>query len=331
MSDIKQIERQMHILSVLSESKEGFTVNEIHDNMKKLGIDVSKKTIQRDIDDISRHFFVYEEKNEAGEICYKADKYNIGNVAFTVPELISIYFLKEILKPYSVLDVGKTAQDMLENMLKNVPPVNQSYIDSLSDFLKVNPSEAVLEKCINESYLRTIREAIEKNRRLRIEYFSFNNNEMTNRKIDPYYLEIREGCYHLICYCHLRKEIRDFRVSRMKNVEILNETFKRPENFYEEYNKNRFEKMIGDEEITMKIVFEGQGARYVKEYEAYRADKITNLDGDKILFEKKTTYTPDILQWVLKFGADAEVLEPDSLQFEVTWEVERMRQKYSKK
>jgi len=331
MSDIKQIERQMHILSVLSESKEGFTVNEIHDNMKKLGIDVSKKTIQRDIDDISRHFFVYEEKNEAGEICYKADKYNIGNVAFTVPELISIYFLKEILKPYSVLDVGKTAQDMLENMLKNVPPVNQSYIDSLSDFLKVNPSEAVLEKCINESYLRTIREAIEKNRRLRIEYFSFNNNEMTNRKIDPYYLEIREGCYHLICYCHLRKEIRDFRVSRMKNVEILNETFKRPENFYEEYNKNRFEKMIGDEEITMKIVFEGQGARYVKEYEAYRADKITNLDRDKILFEKKTTYTPDILQWVLKFGADAEVLEPDSLKFEVTWEVERMRQKYSKK
>ena len=73
---------------------------------------------------------MYEEKNEAGEICYKADKYNIGNVAFTVPELISIYFLKEILKPYSVLDVGKTAQDMLENMLKNVPPVNQSYIDS---------------------------------------------------------------------------------------------------------------------------------------------------------------------------------------------------------
>lgn len=331
MADIKQIERQMHILSVLSESKEGYTIQEIYNNLKKLGIDVSKKTIQRDIDDISRHFFVYEEKNNSGEICYKADKYNIKNITFTVPELISIYFLKEILKPYSVLDVGKTAQDLLENMLKKVPPIKQNYIDSLSDFIKVNPSEAVLEKCINENYMRIIREAIEKNRRLQIQYFSFNNNEMTRRKIDPYYLEIREGCYHLICYCHLREEIRDFRVSRMKSVEMLDETFKRPENFYEEYNKNRFEKLMGDEDITLKIIFEGQGARYVKEYEAQKADKITILDGDKILFEKKTTYSPDILQWVLRFGADAEVLEPAALKFEITWEAERILQKYGSK
>ena len=331
MADIKQIERQLHILSILSESKKGFTLQEINNNMKKLGIDVSKKTIQRDIDDISRHFYVYEEKNDAGEICFKADKYNIKNITFTIPELISIYFLKEILKPYLVLDVGKTAQDLLENVLRNVPPVNQSYIDSLSDLIKVNPSEAVLEKCINESYLQAIREAIEKNRRLKIEYFSFNNNEMTTRKIDPYYLEIREGCYHLICYCHLREEIRDFRVSRMKSVEILNETFKRPENFYEEYNKNRFEKLIGDEEITLKIIFEGYAARYIKEYEANKADSITSLGEDRILFEKKTTYSPDILQWVLRFGADAEVLEPAALRFEITWEVERMLQKYNSK
>jgi len=321
----------LHILSILSESKKGFTLQEINNNMKKLGIDVSKKTIQRDIDDISRHFYVYEEKNDAGEICFKADKYNIKNITFTIPELISIYFLKEILKPYSVLDVGKTAQDLLENVLRNVPPVNQSYIDSLSDLIKVNQSEAVLEKCINESYLQAIREAIEKNRRLKIEYFSFNNNEMTTRKIDPYYLEIREGCYHLICYCHLREEIRDFRVSRMKSVEILNETFKRPENFYEEYNKNRFEKLIGDEEITLKIIFEGYAARYIKEYEANKADSITSLGEDRILFEKKTTYSPDILQWVLRFGADAEVLEPAALRFEITWEVERMLQKYNSK
>jgi len=330
MADVRQVERQIHILSILSESKIGYTIPEIQNNLKKLGIDVSRKTVERDIDDVSRHFFVYEDKNEAGEVCYKADKYNVKNITFTLPELISIYFLKEILKPYAVLDVGKTAREMLENVLQKVPAVNQNYINSISDLMKVNPSEVVLEKFINEDYIRIIREAIEKNLRLKIEYFSFDSNEMTRRKIDPYYLEIREGCYHLICYCHLRKEIRDFRVSRMKKIEILNETFKRPDNFYEEYNKNRFEKMIGDEPITLKIIFEGQAARYIKEYEAHKADRIIDLGSEKILFEKKTTYTPDILQWVLKFGADAEVLEPDSLKFEITWEIERMHKKYNK-
>ncbi|NMA73524.1 MAG: WYL domain-containing protein [Bacteroidales bacterium] len=331
MADVKQVERQMYILSLLSESKVGYTLQEIHNNMDKLGIDVSKKTVERDIDDISRQFCVFEETNEVGEIRFKADKYNVDNIAFTMSELISVYFLKEILKPYAVLDVGKTAQDMLENMLGKFKPINQKYIDSLSNLFKVNTSEVVLEKYVDVDYLKYIREAIEKNRRLSIEYLSFNSDEMTSREIDPYYLEIREGCYHLICLCHLREEIRDFRVSRMKNVEVLNETFIRPENFYENYNKNRFEKMIGDEQITLKIVFEGHAARYIKEYEEYKADKITDLDTDKILFERKTTYTPDILQWVLKFGADAEVLEPASLKFEITWEVERMKQKYSKK
>ena len=329
MADVRQVERQIHILSILSESKMGYTIPEIHNNLVKLGIDVSRKTIERDIDDISRHFFVYEDKNESGEVRYKADKYNVKNITFTLPELISIYFLKEILKPYAVLDVGKTAREMLENVLQKVPTITRNYIDSISDLMKVNPSEVALEKSINEDYIQIIREAIEKNLRLKIEYFSFDSNEMTRRKIDPYYLEIREGCYHLICFCHLRKEIRDFRVSRMKKLEILNETFKRPDNFYEEYNRNRFEKMIGDEQITLKIIFEGHTARYIKEYEAYKADKIIDLDNGKVLFEKKTTYTPDILQWVFKFGADAEVIEPTELKFEITWEIERMKQKYS--
>ena len=43
-------------------------------------------------------------------------------------------------------------------------------------------------------------------------------------------------------------------------------------------------------------------------------------------FEKKTTYTPDILQWVLRFGGDAEVMEPEALRFEVMWEAKRMEQ-----
>lgn len=325
------IERQIHILSLLSESKSGYTVQEIHQNLQKLGLEVSKKTIVKELDDISRQFFVSQEKNADGEICYKADKLKISNITFTISELISLYFLKQVIKPYETLDVGKTAAELIGRMLEKAPPIHQIYIDSISEMLKVNPSEMVLEKTIDEAWMQTIREAVEKKRRLEIEYYSFNSEETTSRVIDPYFLEIREGCYHLVGFCHLREEIRDFRVSRIKSMAILKDTFDRPENFYEEYHRNRFEKMTGDEKIQLRIVFEGQAARYVKEYEHHKADKLTDLDDGKVLFEKNTTYTPDIVQWVLRFGADAEVLEPEDLKFEITWEVQRMARKYGKK
>ena len=74
MADARQIERQIHILSVLSESKQGYTVQELHHSMQKLGIDVSRKTIERDIDDISKLFYVYEEEG-LKETRYGADKF----------------------------------------------------------------------------------------------------------------------------------------------------------------------------------------------------------------------------------------------------------------
>lgn len=329
MTDIRQIERQIHLLAILSESKKGYTVQELHHSMKKLGIDVSKKTIERDIDDVSRLFYVYEE-NDNDEIRYKAKKLKINNINFTISELISLYFLQQVIKPYQKLDVGRTAAALIQKVLQQTPSINHSYIDSISDLFIVNPADVIHEKTIDESQLQIVREAIEKQLQLEIEYFSFSNDELTCRTIEPYILEIREGCYHLIGFCHLRNEVRDFRISRIQKLKILAETFERPVDFYEQYSQNRFEKMTSDEQITLKIIFEGQTARYIKEYEDYKADKITDLDDNRILFEKKTTYTPDILQWVLRFGADAEVIEPEVLRFEVMWEVERMTQKYGR-
>jgi predicted DNA-binding transcriptional regulator YafY len=329
MADTRQIERQFHILGILSESKKGYTIQELHQSMQKLGIDVSKKTIKRDVDDVSRLFFVYEEELN-GETRYRAKKLNIDNIAFTIPELISLYFLQQVIKPYQRLDVGKTANALIKRVIEQVPPINQSYIDFVSELFIVSPTEVTYEKYIDENHIQTSREAIEKKYKLKIEYSSFSNNELTSRIIEPYILEIREGCYHLIGLCNLRNEVRDFRVSRIKKLEITDETFERPDNFYEQYIQNRFEKMTGDEEVTLKIVFEGQAAKYIREYESSRADEIIDLDDDRLLFEKKTTYTPDILQWVLRFGADAEVIEPEALKFEVMWEAMRMAQKYNK-
>ena len=62
MADVSQVERQLHILSMISESKRGYSIDEILLHLDRMGIDVSRKTVERDIDSISFNFFVAEDE-----------------------------------------------------------------------------------------------------------------------------------------------------------------------------------------------------------------------------------------------------------------------------
>ena len=50
----------------------------------------------------------------------------------------------------------------------------------------------------------------------------------TRRVVDPYAVLQREGRWHLFGYCHLRRDTRLFRLDRMLEAEVLEETFERP-------------------------------------------------------------------------------------------------------
>ena len=209
MTDVSQTERQLYILSLISESKKGYTTSELQKNLDMVGIEVSKKTIERDIDFISTgNFFVSEEKRGRSTY-YIANKFGIENIAFTPSELLSLHFIKELLKSYSALDIGNTAINLIEKIISNLPQPDKAYIDNLSDLLKVKESYTGLEKRLNQEIIATVRNGTELNKKLLIKYHSFNNNEITERKFDPYIIEVYEGCYHLVGYCHLRNSIRD--------------------------------------------------------------------------------------------------------------------------
>lgn len=69
--------------------------------------------------------------------------------------------------------------------------------------------------------------AVGERSRARLRYRSAAREE-TSRTVDPYAVLQREGRWHLFGYCHLRSETRLFRLDRMLEVEVMEETFERP-------------------------------------------------------------------------------------------------------
>jgi predicted DNA-binding transcriptional regulator YafY len=71
----------------------------------------------------------------------------------------------------------------------------------------------------------TINSAIAEGRLLKLDYYKENEDEFTERKVEPYALiNGREGWY-LFSYDRARRDTRHFRLDRIKRVKMLSETF----------------------------------------------------------------------------------------------------------
>ncbi|SFL25785.1 Predicted DNA-binding transcriptional regulator YafY, contains an HTH and WYL domains [Paenibacillus sp. 1_12] len=67
--------------------------------------------------------------------------------------------------------------------------------------------------------------------RLLMDYRTGNDTSSKHRQLDPYGLVNWLGKWYIIGYCHLRSDIRSFRVDRILNLSRTAEVFKRPPQF----------------------------------------------------------------------------------------------------
>src|SRR5690606_12846416 len=78
-------------------------------------------------------------------------------------------------------------------------------------------------------------EAIDQQRRIEISYRSSDamgsdTSQITRRQVDPYGLA-RLGPWYLVGYCHLREDMRTFRVDRIRRVDVTATEFRKPADF----------------------------------------------------------------------------------------------------
>jgi predicted DNA-binding transcriptional regulator YafY len=87
---------------------------------------------------------------------------------------------------------------------------------------------------LSEHYA-TLEAAIRFRKRVTIQYQAAANGMTTQRDVDPYALAYREQAWLLVGWCHLRLEVRSFRVDRMQSVVMApkpkSPDFDRPDGF----------------------------------------------------------------------------------------------------
>jgi len=176
-------------------------------------------------------------------------------------------------------------------------------------------------------FLYTIQQAIIKRNRIRIAYFNPIKKQKTVRKLDPYNLIFREASWYVIGYCHLRGQMRMFKLMRIESVEILDETYVIPA----EYSVHNYLRdtlnLIKGKQQTVEIRFFHPASVWVSEKLWLPTQKIVALKDDSIVFRARVDGLEEIKKWVLGFGRLAKVIKPQELADQIveeTCEVQRL-------
>lgn len=302
--DISMSQRQIYILSLLSENPRGYQADEIRSRLLDWDINVSRRTILRDIDELSLNYGIAEDERD-GRTYYSADKYTLKNVDLTIEDLASLAFAKEMLGEYSHLEMGRHAVTFIDKIVENSASLNKLQFEKLCSSFRQSQG-AGNKDAVDWETERIIQNAVDNRNKLEIEYYSFSSDEATVRTIHPYGMLILDSYLCVEAYCELRKEIRRFRVSRIRSINVLDQLY--TEDIPKETNR-AFLKMVGKEQVELELVFSGDSVRYVKEFESARAKRL-EYKKDGLHFYQTTAVTPDVIRWVRGFGPEVKVVSP---------------------
>jgi predicted DNA-binding transcriptional regulator YafY len=118
-----------------------------------------------------------------------------------------------------------SAQAKLERVM---PAKLKQRVRAVDETVTLESSRAVTP--LDNEALVQLSGAAQARLRVRMHYRSPQGAE-TERAFDPYGLAHRSGRWYTVGMCHLRKGVRSFRLDRVRAVQLLEETFTRPQDF----------------------------------------------------------------------------------------------------
>ena len=272
--------------------------------------EISAKTAQRDIDFMRDRLLcpLYYDSSQKGYY-YDDETFSLPMVYLSSGELSSLLIARKILQDVSGGYIGQEISsivDKITNVLTKHMPLSNRINDTFSfQLIEYSPAPEAVFKAVLEGCL--------KRRRLSFTYYSPATEEKSTRTVEPYHLFNYMGTWHLIGYCRLRKEIRDFALRRISETKVLPQSFKIPTDF-KKYFLSTFGLYKGKlvKEVTLR--FTPEKLKWIKDQIWHKNQKVKLLKDGSLEISFPVSDFSEIKREILKHGDAVIVIKPKSLR-----------------
>lgn len=164
---------------------------------------------------------------------------------------------------------------------------------------------------------------------IEIEYLSL-SNEVSKRIFHPYKLFMYNNAWFAIGFDEKRQDFRYFKLNRIQSFNITNQKFRIQLTYNERDFIDEFGMKQNGEWYPIKLKITGKYAMLVKERIYGKNQTVEAIDKNATILSVEMQNKEDILVFVLGFGANCEVLEPEWLKEKLVETIDKLYEKYEK-
>ena len=308
--------------------------NDIIDYLEDLGITAERRSVYRDIYALRDEFNMDIEGGQGGRFKLMSRQFDFEELQLMAECIYASKFIP---------------QDKAKRLIETLTEFCSDYQGEL---LKEQVYMVDRVKTTNEATLRmisTIRKAMSKKEngqrriptKIKFRYLHYRITDKVEQKegwggkfyiVSPFMLLLNEGNMYLLAYSQREKELRTYRVDRMKDLQILNEPREGGELFdgidIETYAKRNFS-MYSGQKTRVEIRFDNRDINPVVERFGTAADVYYQKDGkNHFIVRADVDVSKAFYGWLCAFGSHATVLHPQEVVDEMKAFVESINNNY---
>lgn len=257
---------------------------------------------------------------------YEDNTWELPGLWLHEDELISLVLSYRLAAAVPDNSVKTALRTFLNQIIANHASANFS-IDELSNKISV---KNIAYARTNEIIFHRLLEALLRSCPVRIEYYSPHNDQTTTRDILPLHLLNYMGTWHIIAHCNVKKELRDFVLSRIKTVSVCENPVDVhvPATRVKEYIRQTFGIFQGKETMEVCLRFAKDIAPWIAEQSWHPAQKTKVEKDGRLYLTIPVADFREIKREILRYGSQVEVISPAALREEMKKEIENMKKVY---
>jgi len=203
---MNRIDRLFGIL-VLLQSKKFVPAEKIAEKFR-----ISVRTVYRDVKALTESGIPISFEQYRGYFIVQG--YFLPPVSFTMEEASAFLLMETMLPGFADKSIQKNYTAALNKVKAVMRSQEKDQLENLTQNIKMQVPERLYS---DQEFMSSLQSAISEKSIIEIEY-SNNKEEISSRKLEPLGLIFYAFSWHLIGWCHLRKDYRDFKINGIRRL-----------------------------------------------------------------------------------------------------------------